>query len=249
MNNTLVIDYNGNNYSYNENKGKSREPTLEKKRNEISGEDQSPKKINWKYILFPILAIIFTAIVVILCVTLTRKKAPKERIEGNTDLPIEIPSDKIEEPTDEENIDILDFKEIAKKKGPIEMEKTYKINTNVNDLKRIYVSQVYYEDIKFNGTLITRLVDRKTNYDIYVILENEPDEETKYFYNKTYTCSISVASECISSKDKFYIPRKLVDLIDQDYSNIRRLNQINSLENVPLPICIFNMTDNNVILM
>jgi hypothetical protein len=116
------------------------------------------------------------------------------------------------------------------------MENTYKINTNVNDLKRIYINQRYYEDIKFSGSLTKRLVDRKTNYDIYVISETEPDEETKYSYNKIYTCSISIASECISIKDEYCLPRKLVDLNDQDYSNVRRLDELESLENVPIPL-------------
>ena len=34
-------------------------------------------------------------------------------------------------------------------KDQFEIEKAYKIITNVNDLKRIYINQRYYEDIKF----------------------------------------------------------------------------------------------------
>ena len=122
-------------------------------------------------------------------------------------------TDKIYDDGDEN----LDFKDLVSKYGPIEMENTYKINTNVNDLKRIYINQRYYEDIKFSGSLTKRLVDRKTNYDIYVISETEPDEETKYSYNKIYTCSISIASECISIKDEYCLPRKLYNILELYY--------------------------------
>ena len=43
--------------------------------------------------------------------------------------------------------------------GPLEMQKEYKLKTNVNDLKRIYINQKYY-------------LDRKTNYDIGPIIYN-----------------------------------------------------------------------------
>ena len=214
------------------------------------------KNINWKCIFFPILGVVLIAGIIILVVILTCKPHPKLQNEIKSDeLIIDTPpnvnpeeSDVDKEKDDNENKEILDIKELVSKYGPIEMEKTYEINTNVNDLKRIYINQRYYEDIKVSGALTKRLVDRKTNYDIFIISETESDENTKYFYNKTYTCAISIASECISTKDEFCLPRKLVDLNDQDYSSVRRLNKVNSLENIPLPICIFNMTDNNVIL-
>ena len=40
---------------------------------------------------------------------------------------------------------------------------------------------------------------------------------------------------------------KKVDLIDQDPSRARNLEQKNDLENFPIPLCFFNLTDNNVI--
>ena len=131
--------------------------------------------------------------------------------------------------------------------GPIEMQTEYKITTNKNDLKRIYINQRYYEDINIEGVLTKNFVDRKTNYDIYIISEIESDEKTKYFYNKTYFCSISIASECVSTKDEYCLPKKLVDLNDQDYSHVSALNQVDDFKNFPLPLCFFNLTDNNVI--
>ena len=129
---------------------------------------------------------------------------------------------------------------------PLEMQTEYKIKTNKNDLKRIYVNQKYFEEIKVDGELITNLVDRKTNYDIYIIDEFPAPEESKNFYNKTYLCSIAISSECISMNDENCIPRKLVDLNNQDYSHVRKLQQVDNLENFPLPLCFFNLTDNNV---
>ena len=242
MENTKVIGYKSNNDNLDSN-----ESSLTKNSNEISSQrNQSPKKINWKYIFFPILGIISVGIVILVVFVFKTDPPPINNEDPNIPTDIVKPplTDKINDKGDEN----LDFKDLVSKYGPIEMENTYKINTNVNDLKRIYINQRYYEDIKFSGSLTKRLVDRKTNYDIYVISETEPDEETKYSYNKIYTCSISIASECISIKDEYCLPRKLVDLNDQDYSNVRRLDELESLENIPIPLCIFNMTDNNVIL-
>ena len=127
------------------------------------------------------------------------------------------------------------------------MQTEYKINTNLNDLKRIYINQKYVEEIKIEGILSKNIVDRKTNYDIYIISETPANENEKNFYNKTYTCSISIARECVSTKDEYCSPEKLADLIDQDYSNERVLEEEDNLENFPIPLCIFNLTDNNVI--
>ena len=194
------------------------------------------------------MSIVFIGIL-ILVVILACKNSQREENESQNVISIieNPPSNNPEESHGNEN-EKMDFKDLILKYGPIELDKAYKIKTNVNDLKRIYINRRYYEDIKFSGSLRNRLVDKKTNYDIYVISETEADEEKKYFYNKIYTCSISIASECISTKDEYCLPRKLVDLNDQDYSNIRQINKIESLENIPLPICIFNMTDNNIIL-
>ena len=144
---------------------------------------------------------------------------PEERIP-NTDLPI---------------IDL----------GPIEEE--FKIATNVNDLTRIYVNQKSYENITTNGKITQILVDRKTIYDIYIISSKKSDEQTKNLYNETYLCAISISSECISSEDEYCVPEKLVDFVDQDYSHIRNLEEVEDLDNFPIPFCLFNLTNNNVI--
>ena len=132
------------------------------------------------------------------------------------------------------------------KLGPLEMQTEYKLKTNVNDLFRIYINQKYYQDIKTDGTLSNNFLDRKTDYHIYIMKEIPAPEEAEYYYNKTYLCSIAIASECLSGKDEYCIPQKKVDLINQDHSRIRNLQNID-LSNFPIPLCFFNLTDNNVI--
>ena len=243
MENTKVIDFKPNDCNLDEHELNSNESSLTKKSNEIS--TQESKKISWKYIFFPILAIVLVGIVIMAVILSLPKNQTNNPIIEDTEDP---PSTKPTEIIYDENDINMDFKDLVSKYGPIETEESYKIKTNVNDLKRIYINQRYYEDIKSSGSLMKFMVDRKTNYDIYVISETEPDQEIKYSYNKIYTCSISIASECLSTKDEYCLPRKLVDLNDQDYSNVRRLNELDSLENIPIPLCIFNITDNNVIL-
>ena len=132
------------------------------------------------------------------------------------------------------------------KLGPLEMQTEYKLKTNVNDLFRIYINQKYYQDIKIDGTLTNNFLDRKTDYHIYIMEEIPAPEEAKYYYNKTYLCSIAIASECLSGKDEYCIPQKKIDLINQDHSRIRNLQNID-LSKFPIPLCFFNLTDNNVI--
>ena len=224
MNNQKVIKYQLN--FENENDIGSKQSSITEKKNAKVNKKKG-KKINWKIIVFPLIGLVLiTALIVIII-----KAIPRDSQITN------------EEKTDESTeIIIPDI-------GPIEMQTEYCINTNLNDLKRIFINQKCVEEIKIDGILSKNIVDRKTNYDIYIISETSSNEKTKNFYNKTYTCSISISSECISSKDEYCIPQKLVDLIDQDYSNERILEEEeeNGLENFPMPLCIFNLTDNNVI--
>ena len=195
--------------------------------------DNSKKKNIWIILSIAVPILIGGLIVLIVLLTRIRNKNQNHQDDG-----ILVNDTKTEADT---------YKEIKIEKKPLEMQIEYKINTNANDLKRIYVNQRYYEDLKINGILSKFFVDRKTNYDIYIISEIESDEETKNYYNKTYICSISISSECVSTEDEFCIPSKLVDLIDQDYSHVRVLEEAETLEDFPLPLCFFNMTDNNVI--
>ena len=94
----------------------------------------------------------------------------------NTGLPITDPP----ESTCSNNCDLYT------KFGPLERQEEYMLKINVNDLFRIYVNQKSYEDIKKDGILTKTLLDRKTNYDIFIMEEIPATEEAKYFYNKIY---------------------------------------------------------------
>ena len=62
--------------------------------------------------------------------------------------------------------------------------------------------------------------------------------KNKNFYNKTYLDLIFIAKECISREDENCEPHQLVDLTENNHLN---------LNNTPIPLCLFNLTNNNVI--
>ena len=196
---------------------------------------------NWKCYAIPIsiAVLIIIAASIVIAILFNQKKPQVE------------PTDVIDTnniPTEEIIMNINpEIPKYMKEKGPLEMQTEYKIKTNERDFKRIFINQKYYEDIKIDGFLSNNIVDRKTNYDIFVIKIIESPDELKYFYNYTYFCSISISSECISSKNEYCVPKKLVDLTDLDNSNLRNTQEIDSLENFPIPLCFFNITENNVI--
>ena len=134
-------------------------------------------------------------------------------------------------------------KTIIQDLGPLESE--FKINTKVNDLKRFSLIQQSTEDIINNGTSTKFSIYRKTNYDIFIISEEDSNEQNKNFYNKTFKAAILLVSECINTEKNDCIQNKFVDLADQNYSN---LNEINDLKDIKIPICLINITDNGVIL-
>ena len=172
MEKTKVIDNKPKNYYLEEHEMKSNEPSFTNNSNGISTQrNQRLNKINWKYIFFPILVFVLVGIVILVAI-LPRKIEQTEKNKNQKDISIieNPPSNKPEEPHDGINTK-MDFKNLVSKYGPIEMEETYKINTNANDLKRIYINQKSYEEIKISGSLTKHLVDRKKNYDIYVISE------------------------------------------------------------------------------
>ena len=63
------------------------------------------------------------------------------------------------------------------------MEKEFEILTVPGELKRVFVSQKSIEETKVNGVTILIDVLRKTNYNIYIMDEEEAQEENKLFYS------------------------------------------------------------------
>lgn len=126
----------------------------------------------------------------------------------------------------------------------------FEFNTKVGDLKRISVNQKFKEDMLIDGEKVVSFLTRITNYDIYIISEEEPDENNKLFYDKKYTCAISIQSECYGPSKDDCVPKKSVDLTGTTRRNLektRKLEEKNDLKDFPIPICLFNLTNNDVI--
>ena len=131
------------------------------------------------------------------------------------------------------------------------LEKEFEILTIPGELKRVFVSQKSKEETKVNGVTILVDVLRKTNYNIYIMEEEESDEENKLFYSKLYTASISIVSECNVINFDDCEPQKMVDLTEKKKNNIngnaRILNNEEDYKDLPVPLCLFKITDNNFI--
>ena len=127
------------------------------------------------------------------------------------------------------------------------LESEFEFKTIVGDLRRIYVNQKYQEDRLYEGNKITRIKERKTNYDIFILSESEPEPEYINYYNKIYTASISIESECFGNENEDCEPVTLLDLGGPEKRNIRNLEETENLKDIPIPFCLFNFTNNDVI--
>ena len=160
-------------------------------------------------------------------------------------------SDKItDEETSEDTSEINDpFSVITPKyeKGNKKLESEFEFKTKVGDLRRIYINQKYQEDRIYEGQKITRIKERKTNYDIFILSESNPTKEFENFYNTIYTCAISTVNECYSSNNEECTPETLMDLTGSEIHNTRGLEEVDDLKDIPVPICLFNLTNNDVI--
>ena len=128
----------------------------------------------------------------------------------------------------------------------------FDFNTKKGDLKRINVIQKSKEDRVRDGEKITTFLTRITNYDIYIIDEQDSDEENKYYYDKLYTCALSIQSECYSYTNEDCNPKQRVDLTNSVRRNLEEKRNLESTNNPDLkgkqiPICLFNLTNNDVI--
>ena len=124
------------------------------------------------------------------------------------------------------------------------IKKEFNINTKVGDLKRISVIQVSKDETKLNGETIASKITRKTNYDIYFKSEEDASEDNKY-YSKMYKGVVSIRSECTIADGDDCQEKPLVDLTAKS-KNIRVLTS-EDLKDVPIPLCTFDITDNDVI--
>jgi hypothetical protein len=142
--------------------------------------------------------------------------------------------------------------------GNVDVKKERIINTNdykkelsfktqVNDIRRLSVEQNSIENMIINGIETKTKSLRKIKYDIYVISETSADEENKDFYNKIYTCSISMVSRCLTRENEECELKDLVNLLNNNKNNLENLTEITDLKDIPIPLCLFNISDTNTI--
>ena len=130
------------------------------------------------------------------------------------------------------------------------IESEFQFKTEVKDLTRINVKQKYSEKILTNGVESIMNVIRDTNYEIFILSAKNPSEINKNNYNKIYTGAILINSQCISYNDENCIPKNMIDISQVKKDNInnslRYLNE-SDFKDLPIPLCLFNITDNDVI--
>ena len=125
------------------------------------------------------------------------------------------------------------------------IEKEFEIITKKGDLKQISVLQKSKEKTIIDDNILNNKIIRKTNYDIYFLTEEDADENNKLYYSKLYSGIVSIKSECTSEEDDCE-PQPLVDLTKDSY-HLRNLENTEIFKDQPIAICLFNITDNNVI--
>ena len=129
------------------------------------------------------------------------------------------------------------------------IETEFKFNNKIREPYYIFVDKMYEEEIMTNGIKTKHLVDSKTGYNIFILNETESTEETKNLYDKVYTAVILISNQCIDTKSSNCEPKKMIDLTKATRRNLRNLDEdIPDLKDIPLPLCLFNITDNDVIL-
>ena len=196
-----------------------------------------------KWIIFGTIGIIVLLVIIIVAVVILSKNKKDSNSSGEAENP---------EASEDENEDI---KEISSPINPIQknanhIESEFAFQLDVKDLKMISVTQNYTENVMTNGQETNFTLFRKTLYEIFVLSENMPDEENKNFYNKKYTASILINSQCVSIKNENCSPQKMINISKINSENIQ--NSLESLDeldykDLPIPLCLFNMTDNDVI--
>ena len=185
-----------------------------------------------KYKLLSILALIVILIFVFILIYFLNKKINKKH---NLDTPSR-PSNSYIPSEPEPN---LDDDKLAK------IRKEFNITTKVGDLKKISVIQRAKEETKLNSEIIKNEIIRKTNYDIYFISEEYSTGDDKKYYNTMHTGVFSIRSECTTVGEDDCEPQPIIDLTLES-KNLHFLNS-EEFKDIPIPLCIFNITDNNII--
>ena len=133
--------------------------------------------------------------------------------------------------------------------GLVPLVSEFGFNTNQNDLKSIKVVQISHDKSVINNEAITTDTTRETDYDIFILSEEDAQGEDKLYYSKMYTGAISIAKECYYTGDEVCQPKELVNIskIKEDPAKVRMLDDSVDFKNIPLATCLFNITDNDFI--
>ena len=207
-----------------DNKGPDSKVRMSKAKENTTVENNEEKISGLKLFLFKnkfkilICAIIVIAAIVIPCVLLKKGDEVHKPPQTNP----KINPDKIE----------TEFPEFKNK-----LREPYKID----------VAQKSSEETLTNGIKISQSLYRNTIYNIYILNETYANENTKNFYNKVYTAAILITNQCIDTKNDNCEPEQMIGLPQATRRNLRSMQDIPDLKDAPLPLCLFNITDNHVI--
>ena len=196
-------------------------------RKEIRDNQKGPKK-KLKILIISLISLLILTSVIILVIFLLKKPPTPPTTVPSTIKEINPPN--------------------TKKK--LESEPLLSFKTEENQYNRIYLNQNYTETTVTNGKELKLFLNRITIYDIYVLSVNEPNENEKHLYSKMYTCVVSIAKQCTNNKGQNCEPKTVIELTDEKIpkgTRIRNLQQNIDFSNIPIPFCIFNITDNNAI--
>ena len=158
-------------------------------RNNSNLEDMEKKKCFFRKLIFSIFGILAVCLVIVLIIVFVKKsnRNKKNPVDQNQNSQLENNQNNEEDSNNSKNEDkpINPIKPNPEKKivNP-HLETEFEFNTTVHDLRRIFVQQKYYEEIMTNGTKTNIVVNRKTNYDIYIISEKDSDAENQIFLIK-----------------------------------------------------------------
>ena len=202
--------------------------------------------------LFIIIGIIIGLLVigvVVLCVFVIgggSKGNPPEQIIPDPPKPPEIinPNE-----TDNNNEIPTPINPIQTEKEHIDVE--FQFKTEVKDLKSINVIQKYTEKVITNGVESVINHYRNTNYQIFFSSAKNSSETNKNNYDKLFTGVILINSQCVTFKNETCTPNKIIDFTKVKKSNmnssLRYLDEFPDFKDLPVPLCLFNITDNDVI--
>ena len=201
--------------------------------NNIQNDDKKDCKKKIKIIAFISLIILICIIIIVLLVVYKPwKKQPNI-----------IPEDEVKN-EDEDEDETKTEKELKHEDYKNELLFT----TKVNDLRRLLIIKNSDEDMTIDGIKVKTKLFSKTYIDIYIISEKDAPQEYKNLYNKTYSASISTVSQCLSRENDDCQLKDLVDLANNKKVNLRNLNEIDDLKDIPIPLCLFNFSDTNIII-